>query len=40
MLRDIQADWKHWTRTERIIAITTSLILAIAIPAAYLITFV
>jgi hypothetical protein len=38
MIRDIQADWKHWTRAERIIAITSSLLLAIAVPVAYLIT--
>lgn len=37
MIRDIQADWKDWTRAERIIAITSSLLLAIAVPLAYLI---
>jgi hypothetical protein len=38
MLRDMRADWKRWTRTERLIVATISAVLAVAVPAAYLIT--
>ena len=37
MLRELRADWKRWSRAERLIVATTCAVLAIAVPAAYLI---
>jgi hypothetical protein len=36
-MRDLQADWKRWSRGERMVAVTGSILLAAAIPLALLI---